>query len=207
MLRDLFVKMSISQCVQMLVIAQMQFPQNLASTFSALPTPVTKSSPRFLSAFTYRLVLEERCVSLRFSIPLSSECVCGLFVCERRMTCLLVEGSSCALDLVCVAPPCPVIASRLLASASQRWRVVPRPQSFHRVIWRSGSWPRLAVPTGTAHSCAREHNRPTHRHAARPESRANPKYRNGNAKIAGKKKISSLKHCLVFTPNVTYWVT
>lgn len=46
-------------------------------------------------------------------------CVCGLFVCERRMTCLLVEGSSCALDLVCVALPCPVTASRLLAAASQ----------------------------------------------------------------------------------------
>lgn len=33
------------------------------------------------------------------------------------MTCLMVEGSSCALDLVCVVLPCPVIGSRLLAAA------------------------------------------------------------------------------------------
>ncbi|KAK5599712.1 hypothetical protein CRENBAI_016747 [Crenichthys baileyi] len=33
------------------------------------------------------------------------------------MTCPAVEGSSCALDLVCVVLPCPVIASRLLAAA------------------------------------------------------------------------------------------
>lgn len=33
------------------------------------------------------------------------------------MTCLVVEGSSCALDLVCVVLPCPVIGSRLLAAA------------------------------------------------------------------------------------------
>lgn len=33
------------------------------------------------------------------------------------MTCLVVEESSCALDLVCVALPCPVIGSRLLAAA------------------------------------------------------------------------------------------
>lgn len=35
----------------------------------------------------------------------------------RGMTCLVVEGSSCALDLVCVGLPCPVIGSRLLAAA------------------------------------------------------------------------------------------
>lgn len=33
------------------------------------------------------------------------------------MTCLGVEGSSCALDLVCVVLPCPAIGSRLLAAA------------------------------------------------------------------------------------------
>lgn len=33
------------------------------------------------------------------------------------MICLVVEGSSCALDLVCVVPPCPVIGSCLLAAA------------------------------------------------------------------------------------------
>lgn len=33
------------------------------------------------------------------------------------MTSLVVEGSSCALDLVCVVLPCPVIGSRLLAAA------------------------------------------------------------------------------------------
>lgn len=37
--------------------------------------------------------------------------------CLFVVTCLVVEGSSCALDLVCVVLPCPVIGSRLLAAA------------------------------------------------------------------------------------------
>lgn len=47
-------------------------------------------------------------------------CLC---LCEHAslslwgMTSLVVEGSSCALDLVCVVLPCPVIGSRLLAAA------------------------------------------------------------------------------------------
>lgn len=117
---------SISQSVQLLFIAQMQFPQNLHRTSD------------FFSSFNYchgnlpaisiGIHLSNECVGYGvypsaspFLHPSSlcvCVCVCGLFVCERRMTCLLVEGSSCALDLVCVALPCPVIASRLLAAAS-----------------------------------------------------------------------------------------
>lgn len=99
----------------------MQFPQNLHRT------------SKYFSAFNLRcknicrhLVSDEMGEkgmypsASPFRHP-ASVCVfvCGLFVCERLMTCLPVEGSSCALDLVCVALPCPVIASRLLAAASQ----------------------------------------------------------------------------------------
>lgn len=53
-----------------------------------------------------------------FPFPFLSACLCEQASLSLwGMTCLLVEGSSCALDLVCVVLPCPVIGSRLLAAA------------------------------------------------------------------------------------------
>lgn len=146
---------SISQCVQLLFIAQLQFPQNLHRT-----------------SHWFHLFSEigEKGVypSASASLHLSSVCVCVLFVCERLMTCLLVEGSSCALDLVCVALPCPVIASRLLAAAKQPVLegcaaavILPR---CYMVKPLSAT----AVSTVSPHSCVQEYNHHTHRQAASP---------------------------------------
>lgn len=87
-----------------------------------------------------------RCVFL--SLPVF------LCLCEHAslslwgMTSLVVEGSSCALDLVCVVLPCPVIGSRLLAAA---WV-----KSFHSVIWWAFNVPNHAYYV-TLHRCVTEY--------------------------------------------------